>query len=201
MSDEVQVRPLRRPQRVPRVEEPELELAPPPPPLQEEPAADEPANDATSAPEDEVAPPPPQEEPAAIPVIPEPRIVQLVSSMAQLIAQGREADPFAANTLAYEAGLARVKLVSRRQQAEIQRKALFASIVDRLMQQGQARTPAERDARTAPEYVAFEERLAQLDEQERLAELIHSIAFQRAGLLSMRGWHTIAETVNGAEVD
>jgi len=201
MSDEVQVRPLRRPQRVPRVEEPELELAPPLPPLQEEPAADEPANDATSAPEDEVAPPPPQEEPAAIPVIPEPRIVQLVSSMAQLIAQGREADPFAANTLAYEAGLARVKLVSRRQQAEIQRKALFASIVDRLMEQGQARTPAERDARTQPEYVAFEERLAQLDEQERLAELIHSIAFQRAGLLSMRGWHTIAETVNGAEVD
>ena len=193
MSDEVQVRPLRRPQRVPR--EPELELAPPPPPLQEEPAADEPANDATSAPEDEVAPPPPQEEPAAIPVIPEPRFVQLVSSMAQLIAQGREADPFAANTLAYEAGLARVKLVSRRQQAEIQRKALFASIVDRLMQNGQARTPAERDARNAPEYVAFEERLAQLDEQERLAELIHSIAFQRAGLLS------IAEKVNGAKVD
>jgi hypothetical protein len=169
MSDEVQVQPLRRPQRVPRVQEPELELAPPPPPL--------------------------QEEPAVIPVIPEPRFVQLVSSMAQLIAQGREADPLAANTLAYEAGLARVKLVSRRQQAEIQRKALFASVVDRLMQQGQARTPAERDARTQPEYVAFEEHLAQLDEQERLAELIHSIAFQRAGLLS------IAEKVNGAKVD
>src|SRR5690606_41819678 len=136
MGDEGQVGPRRRPQRVPRVEDPALELARPLPPLQEEPAADEPANDATSAREDEVAPPPPQEEPAAIPVIPEPRIVQLVSSMAQLIAQGREADPFAANTLAYEAGLARVKLVSRRQQAEIQRKALFASIVDRLMEQG-----------------------------------------------------------------
>src|SRR5690606_32739188 len=111
-----------------------------------------------------------------------PRAVQLVARMISVLAAGQK-DPLAANELAFHAGLSQVLMAKQRHEAEADKRAVLAILVDQRIQQGQARTPAERDARHAPEYVQAEHRIAVLEQHERLAELVHRIAYQRAQLL------------------
>src|SRR5690606_1625002 len=176
---DTQVRPLRRPQRVPRARsasEPELELQSRP---QEGAAAEETPPVDAHAPAQEQ-----QEQQEDLPPLEHfaPRAVQLVARMISVLAAG-EKDPLAANGLAFHAGLAQVLMAKQRHEAEADKRAVLAILVDQRMQQGQARTPAERDARHAPEYVQAEHRIAVLEQHERLAELVHRIAYQRAQLL------------------